>query len=294
MIRVVLDATMFNSFQSCEEHFNLRFNHNLIPLSGMGRAIEMGGMMHDILEAYYKAKKNGDNRADSFAKGIAVGNQIIRSCEFCVKKVCTIHKDNKFAGLINTDIDEAHQVMATFEQYHEFWKNDSWTTLEVEYVRGKVIYEDDEISVLWKAKIDWEIDNLEGIFSTDHKTMSKREDVLDLDNQFIGQTVVTGQTKMFRNVVGFQKSLKPNEKFFREAVNYSRERQAEWIMEVASYAYDLIAVQESKRFRHKFTSCRRRHNCIFRKVCQGQPTDRNRLINEQFKVSDREWDVGND
>lgn len=294
-IRVVLDATIFNSFSSCEQHFNLRHNHNLVPISGMGRAIEMGSMMHDMLEEYYRAKKLGADRVTSLGKAIGVGNLIIKSCEQCIKKICTIHKDNKFHGLQSTDIDEAHLVMQTMEQYHEFWKNDSWTTIEVEHVVGKVIYEDDDLSVLWKAKVDWLIDNLEGLFSTDHKTMSKREDVLDLDNQFIGQTIVTGQTKMFRNVVGFQKSLKPHEKFFREAVNYSKARQAEWILETASYAYDMANCVENKRYRHRLTSCRRRYgDCIFRHVCQGEPSDRQRLLNEQFKVAEKVWDVGND
>ncbi len=301
MIRVILDSQLLNSFQSCEEHFNLRFNHNLVPKTGMGKAIEQGSMMHDMLETFYRSKKEGLSRVNSFSKAISTGNLVITGCEFCIagavnkEKPCTIHKDNKFQGLNTANIDDAHMVMQTFEQYYEFWKNDSWTTLEVEYVKGKVIYEDDEISVLWKAKIDWLIDNLEGVFSTDHKTASRREEVLPLDNQFIGQCAVTEQTKMFRNVIGFQTSLKPAEKFTRDAVNFSRVRIEEWKLEVASYAYDLVSCNENKRYRHRFTSCRKRYgDCIFRHVCCGEPSDRGRLIEEQFKIADKVWDVNND
>ena len=291
MIRIIMDSQVLTTLQICEVMLDLRFNHNLVPISGMGRPIEMGSMMHRMLEPYYLAKRKGKNRNDAAAIAIQYGNLVITGCEACIKKECKEHKD-PYMGLQATSPEESHYVMDTFLQYHEFWKNDSWTTLNVETVKGKVIYEDDELSLMWKAKIDWEVDNLEGIFSVDHKTMSRREDTLSLNNQFIGQCVVTNQTKMFENKIGWQKTLKPNEKFERVALNYSKERIAEWIIETASYAYDLAALQEGKRYRHKFTSCSRKYGpCIFRKVCEGQPVDRERLLKEQFKVAERVWDV---
>lgn len=294
--RVVLDATTLNAYLVCEEFLNLRHNHNLVPLSGPGDNLEKGLMMHHILETYYLAKREHLNRETANQLAMATGMLYTTGCEQCIKNECLIHKNNPYKGLQSIKIDDAHYVIHTFQQYEEFWKNDSWRTLDVEYVVGAVIYEDDEISLLWKAKCDWlvETDEAFGV-SVDHKTASRREDVNSLDNQFIGQCVVTKQTKMFRNVIGFQSSLKPNEKFTREAVNYTKDRMAEWILEMASYAYDIVALQESGRYRHKFTSCKRKYgDCIFRRICEGNPSDRQRLIEAQFRIADRVWDISND
>lgn len=294
-IRVVLDATTYNAFRLCEEFLNLRHNHNLVPQTGMGKPIEMGSMMHHILEAYYKGKRDKLSRDKCVQGALQIAQTFITGCESCIALNCTQHKDNPFKGIQAATIEDAHYVVKTFRDYEEFWKNDSWTTLQTEYVKSAVIYEDDELSLLWKAKIDWLVDTDTGIFSVDHKTASRREEGTTLDNQFIGQCVVTKQTRMYRNVIGYQTSLKPNEKFTREAVNYTKSRIAEWILEVAAYSYDLAALQESGRYRHNFTACRRKYgDCIFRRVCEGEPTDRQRLIEEQFKKADRKWDISND
>lgn len=292
--RVILDSQILTTLQLCEVMVDFRFNLNLVPKSGPGKSIEKGSMMHHMLEAYYRAQRDGKKKIDAIADAITMGQLFKQGCPDCIKKQCKIHKRNEIIGLQSIDLDEAHEVMDTFQEYIQFWKNDSWTTVDVETVMGEVIYEDDEISLMWKAKVDWLVDNLEGIFSVDHKTASRKEEVISLDNQFIGQAVVTKQTKMFRNVIGFQTSLKPPDKYIREAVNFSKERITEWILETASYAYDLIHLHESKRYRHRFTSCRRRYgDCIYRKVCEGQPDDRQRLIDEQFKEAEN-WDINND
>ena len=294
MNRVIMDSQILTTLQICEEFLNLRFNYNFVPISGPGRAIEMGAMMHHILEIYYSVQRNGKSKSIAFEEGMKIGQLYIVGCESCRNKTCKDHKDS-FLGLQATTVEEAHHVLDTFNQYHHFWHNDSWTTINTEIVKGEVIYEDDELSLLWKAKIDWEIDNLEGIFSTDHKTASRREETLSLNNQFIGQCVLTKQNKMFINKIGYQKTLKPEEKFERVAICYSKERILEWKAETASYAYDLVALHQSNSYRHKFTSCQRRYGpCIFRKVCEGQPNDRERLLREQFKVAEQIWDPNND
>ncbi len=306
MKRVILDATTLTKLQICDEYFNLSTNLNLIPLSGKGKGLELGSMMHEMLATFYRLQRDGKSYDERTSSAVITGQTFITGCEICIAHVsslkeqvilpkCTVHTDHPFTGLETASIEEAHDCILNFHQYCERWKNDSWTTINVEHVKGKVIYEDDELSLLWKAKIDWEVDNLEGFFSVDHKTMSRREDTLSLNNQFIGQSIVTEQTKVFINKIGTQKSLKPEEKFERVAINYTKERIAEWINECAQWAYELIALQESGVFKHRFTSCDRKYgHCLFKKVCSGQPTDRERLIMEQFKVNDKVWDVTNE
>jgi hypothetical protein len=294
--RVILDATTLTKLQVCDEYYNLTTNLNLIPIGGKGRGLEGGSLMHEMLATYYRLH-NTFNLQDRLQAAVLTGQTFITGCEVCISGTkCPIHTDHPFTGLESLTVEEAHDVIANFHQYHERWKNDSWSTVSVEHVKGKVIYEDDELSLLWKAKIDWEVDNLEGIFSVDHKTASRRENTLSLHNQFIGQSILTEQNKVFINKIGTQKSLKAEEKFERVAVNYTKSRQVEWINEAAGWAYDLISLVESGVYKHRMSSCQssKYGPCRFHEVCEAEPNDRVRIINEKFKVNDKPWDVLND
>src|SRR6185295_8855171 len=112
-------------------------------------------------------------------------------------------------------------VLKTMEEYFDFWKNSHWTPLSAEEVRGEVIYEDAELRILWKAKFDEIDDTNQGFMSMDHKTMKQRRDSLSLNNQFIGQCVLLKSRGMIVNKIGFQSSLKPEEKFQRTIISYT-------------------------------------------------------------------------
>lgn len=290
-----MDSQILSALQKCEEFLNLRFNHNLKPIGGENKGIQKGALMHIMLQHYYLSKRDGKGIDDAATEALRVGKLAIEGCQYCIAGMkCTDHKE-ELKGFDGLEIEDALETIETFKQYHEFWRNDSWTTINVEHVKGKVIYEDDTLSLLWKAKIDWEVDTLEGMFSVDHKTASRRENTIDLNNQFKGQCIVTEQSKMFINKIGFQKTLKPNEKFERIAIPYTKEILSEWVIECASYAYDLMELHETGRYRHRQASCKNTFGaCIFAPVCSGQPTDRERIIREKFKMADKVWDVNND
>jgi hypothetical protein len=264
---------------------------------GSGKGIEKGALLHAIFQHYYLARRDGKNRDEQFQEGMRVGKLFIEGCQYCIAGMaCPDHKET-YKGLESLTLDEAYEVLMVFKEYHEFWntQNELWTTIDTEIVKGAVIYEDDEISLMWKAKIDWLVDDLRDICSVDHKSASRREDVLDLNNQFIGQCIVTKSDRMYVNKIGFQKTLKPEEKFERVAMSYTKARMAEWINETVSYAYDLKALMESGQYRHKMTSCMRRYGpCMYRPICQGEPNDRERIIREQFKIAEKAWDIGNE
>lgn len=290
-----MDSQILTGLQLCEEYLNLRHNYNIIPLNGAGKGIEKGAMFHAILQHYYIARRDGKNRDEQFQEGNRIAKLFIEGCQYCIAGMdCPDHKE-RFKGLESLSLDEAYEVVNTFRDYHEFWKNDTWSTISTEIVKGAVIYEDDELSLLWKAKIDWLVDDMRDICSVDHKTAGRREETLDLNNQFMGQCVVTKQSRMYINKIGMQKTLKPEEKFERQCLSYTKDRIAEWINETASYAYDLKQLQEAGQYRHKMTSCFRRYGpCMYRPICSTNPNDRDRVIKEKFKIAERVWDIGNE
>jgi hypothetical protein len=176
-------------------------------------------------------------------------------------------------------------------QYVEYYKNDFWVPLEIEVVKSKVLYEDDEIRVMWKAKFDMISDTNQGIYPIDHKTMKQRRDTQSLNNQFIGQCLLMDTRLMFVNKIGFQKTLKAEEKFTRAAVNYTHDRLLEWQSVILPYYAKLyLMYAESEYWPPNFTHCENKYGfCAFKGVCEVDRSMREETLGIDFIVG-KAWD----
>lgn len=309
---VILDSQILTSLMGCPRLADFRFNHNLISLDGKSNSLECGSIVHVFMEYFYGGIINGLKREQAVQQGFAMAETFIKGCPHCTdfipseefsKPPCG-HKVNEFPGVKNTPRDSEREpftrtgwqwVLDTCDQYQRFYINDHWVPLEVETVHGVVLYEDDEIRILWKAKLDAMFDMNQGIHAVDHKTMKQTRNTISLNNQFIGQCLVTKTCRIFLNKVGFQITLKPEEKFLRPPVNYSLPRLIEWQTETLPYyAKLLLMYAETGHFPPNYEKCESRYgNCAFIKVCEGDPLDRERIIKELFVVGP-EWNPSND
>lgn len=327
---VVLDATILTSLMTCPRFADLRYNHRFVQIGGKSNSLEAGSIVHKILEVYNKNLINGFPRQTSIEAGMTAGMMYIQSCPTCKDfepSHCNLHKEypanekidcedckvlskpscghepNEYPGTPNTP-DEAppksyktgwKHILLTMEEYFDYYRNDHWVTLEAEVVKGKILYEDEEIRILWKAKLDWVVDTNQGIYPVDHKTMKQRRDNLSLNNQFIGQCLIMGTRNMFLNKIGFQASLKPEEKFIRPAVSYSAARLMEWQSEILPYyAKLLLMYDEAGYYPPNFTACEGKFgNCVFCGVCGSDPGMREEELKNNFVIGP-EWNPQND
>lgn len=275
---IILDATILSSLMSCARLTDFRFNHNLVSINGKSTSLEMGSIVHQILEFYYKNRIAGLNHTDAIGQGMIAGKEYSLSEE--VK---------------NSSPEDIQLAFSTAEQYFEFYKNDSWIPVEVEIVKGEVLYEDEEIRILWKAKLDVTMDtNQVGIVPVDHKTMKQRRDTLTLNNQFIGQCILMKTRTMFVNKIGFQTSLKPAEKFVRVPISYSADRLLEWQSEILPfYAYQMLTYNETGYWPPNFTHCESKYGfCTYKGVCESNPNMREEELKINFMVG-KAWDISN-
>ena len=198
---VVFDATLLSSLMSCARFHDIRFNHRLVSLRGRSNSIEVGSLIHKVLEVYYKHQIDGFPRGTCIGNAQAAGLLYVTGCPHCAdgsnESPSCGHEPGAYPGMQNTpEFSEKFTVgwrfaLDTCAQYFEFYKNDAWIPLAAEEVRRKVLYEDDEIRVGWKAKFDLIIDtNQIGIVSTDHKTFKQRRDKTSLSNQFSGHCLL--------------------------------------------------------------------------------------------------------
>lgn len=307
---VILDATILSTLMACPRLADFRFNHNLQSINGKSNSLECGSLVHMFLEYFYKGMIAGVKRPEAIGLGFMAAELYIKGCPTCTdfkssvetpKPICG-HKPNEFPGLKNTPKESEgyktgwHYVLDTCQQYVDHWRSDHWVPLEVETVKGEILYEDEEIRIMWKAKMDWIVDTNQGIYSVDHKTMKQRRNTNSMNNQFMGQCLLMKTRNVFINKIGFQTSLKPEEKFTRPPVSYSAARLMEWQSETLPYyAKLLLMYAESGHFPPNFTHCEGKYgDCAFYEhVCSGDPGMREENIKLHFMVGPT-WNPTND
>ena len=272
--KIILDATTLTTLMSCARLTDFRFNRDFQSAHGKGKALEMGQIVHTYLEHKYKNQINGFGRKESHQYGMTAAQIYSRSEE-----------------VRNTSDEDITLALDTCEQYNTHYLNDPLSPVEIEVVKEKVLYEDEEIAILWKAKLDMMADNNVGIFPYDHKTMSQRRDTVSLNNQFMGQCLVSGTRTMFVNKIGFQKTLKPNEKFSRTPVTYSFDRLVEWQSVILPYwAKQMVTYHEMNFWPPNFTHCESKFGyCQFKGICEADTNIRESALQVDFKVGTK-WD----
>lgn len=324
---IVIDATTLSALMTCARFTDLNFNRRFQPLTGKSNSLECGSIIHKGLEVYYKAVIGGVKKSEAAAFGFAAAQLYIAGCKHCTdfqplhdfnvtlgnldeQHVCTPkcilkppcgHPVNEYPGVRNTpqEAEKSWQigwqwVLTTYEQYLEFWRNDFWVPLEAEVVKSRILYEDDEIRVLWKAKLDWIVDTNVAILPADHKTMKANRDSITLNNQFMGQCHVMETRQMIVNKIGFQKTLPANEKFIREMMNFSSDRLIEWSSEILPYWCKMMLMwQETGLWPADFSNCESKYGrCKYYDVCSADRNMRESILQKDFMIGP-EWNPSN-
>lgn len=300
---VILDATMLSSLMACPRYGDLRFNNRFDTIKGKSNSLETGSLAHKILEVFYQSRIDGKTRTESITKAMDAGQRYVTGCPYCCtsamigveegfKPECG-HEPLEYPGLTSTPENNEKWsvgwrfVLDTMVQYFEHYKNDSFVPLSVEEVIREVLYEDEEIRVMWKAKFDLRIDMEQfGITSMDHKTFKQRRDKTKLSNQFIGQALLTKSRNVIINKIGFQTTLPIAERLSREVVSYSADHLNEWRTQILPYyAYKFIQYKESEYWPPNYTHCDTMFGpCMFKSVCESDRNMREEVLRNEFQL----------
>jgi len=314
MDHIILDSQILTSLMSCPRLCDFQFNMNLVPIGGKSNSFECGSIVHVFLETFYGSLIKGINRKESIDEGFAQAKLYIVGCPICKDLKSTSanekaecgHRIGDFVGVKNTpresgkynfghgerDYTGWEWVLETCQQYIDFYKGDTWTPLEVETTKKDILYKDDEVAIIWKAKIDLVSDTTQQILSIDHKTMKAKRETISLNNQFMGHCFLMKTQNVIINKIGFQKTLEPKEKFERQMISYSKDRIFEWSNQIIPYYAKMLAFYiKEGHWPANFINCQTKYgNCMMKEVCEANMDDRERVIRDNF-VRGRIWDI---
>jgi hypothetical protein len=274
---IVVDSQRLNTLQMCGYKYDQTFNSDLVPIEKQD-FFERGDLIHKMLEAYYKMHMYKDRWPADFTK-----TKILK----IVERIGEHH-----ARKLQLPIEEVENVFRTFKDYLDYYWGERFRTLAVERVGSKILYETDDLIILYETKMDWivEMSNVP-VMPVDHKSSYRRGETIAISNQFMGYCWLLGVSNLMVNKVGFQKTLKNEEKFSRPIMSYPPPVIEAWVNNSVYWIMQGLQYKLTKFYPQNFTSCDKYSGCVFRRVCEAPPETRNHTIRQIFEVGAK-WDVG--
>lgn len=271
-VNILIDASTMSAFEKCPTLMKLQYVDHYVSKAGKSKALDKGDLLHVPLKHYYRQKQ--------------LGVEWEKAVEIARDKL--IKYSSKLINLPATDIED---VMVAFLSYTEHYRFERWTILETERPFRIIIFEDADIRIIFQGKIDLMVDTGQVIIPVDHKSESRRTEAIPLSEQFMGYTFAARANNLLVNKIGFQSSLKPEDKFYRTLLSYDDDNLLEWRDEFVFKVRELLGYAEIDYFPHRYTSCQDKYGkCMFHDICHTPRVARQYKLDSQFEIATEPWD----
>lgn len=279
-INIVLDATMFDTFQSCPAKFHYRFNLNK-STTVKAKPLDKGGLIHIGLEAYYTAFQQQipfDDRMELMKKAVQIA----------------------YAVESDLDVDEYSRVQEVLREYAIRWQTEDERCLEVLAIETPfmyVLYEDEYIRIVMIGKIDLLVNYNDGRTSyeklvIDHKSYEREFPVKRLSNQFCNYAYATNSNYLLVNRVGFQKTIKPEIKHKRVPLSFDEHFLHQWRDNVVTVCHQYLECVQTKTWPMNLTSCDKYGRlCEYMDVCDTSGVEGKIWKLQALYQTIEKWDV---
>lgn len=275
-VNIVFDMSKYDLFRLCEARYNYRHNI-LIGKPGKPQQMERGSLIHLGNEIYYQGLKDGKGYQDSVNASLSKMRE---------------------AGVISTDLDSdiINRCIDVMEEYYDYWRiaDQRFEIKEVEQPFMFLLFENDDVRIYLTGKIDLVTsDNQYENEPMDHKSYDRTYEVGRMNNQFKCYAVATNSNYLTVNKIGFQKTLKPHEKFIRTKLTFDPLYLEEWKQNViATLMNSYLSCVTDNVWPMNETSCEKfNRRCEFYDICDssGLPAKNWKINSDYIKVEP--WDV---
>lgn len=265
MTHFLFDSQLLDAVQLCEQKFVYDFMDNL-KQAQPNRKLEMGSLLHEFEAAYFRGIKAGKSHEVARDESAALLEQLIPNM-----------------GISSVDAGTVQEAFIESTDFH--WGHMPFTVKSVEDTHTKVIHENAHVKMAYVSKIDLIADliNVENM-PVDHKSEHSRNDPEPGANQFMGYAWYTGSNRILISKVGFQKTLKPADKYRQYTFYYTEAQKQEWAENTVLWAYKMIELVNGRKPLMNKTSCDKWGGCKYKAVCSLSPENRPYQIEQMFTV----------
>lgn len=278
-VNIQVDSQIFSTFMSCPRKCDYVFNRHLIPIGGMSKSIEKGLLSHIGLHAYWKSRITGEDYQKASIDGLEAA-----------KADSLTHK--------NLQSEDALDVFQNLIAYFKFIQNSHWIPVAVEQAFKFIAYEDKElkIRIILAGRIDLIVKTLQiPLIPIDNKTEAERWFHSVMSNQFKIYALACKVNVLGVQRIGFQKTLKDEEKFKMELLSFDPDMLEEFRTETLPYyCKQMLLCEEEKYWPMNTTSCHHGHfSCQFSDkynggICSVSRNVREQKLSRYFTVGE-EW-----
>jgi hypothetical protein len=274
-VNIVMDMSQFDMFRLCEQRFNNRYNLNKTAPTKAPQ-LDRGTLVHLACETYYEMLKDGANYGDSTVAALSKIRQ---------------------AAVMTTDLEPevVDRVIDVMEEYFDYWRvvdqNLGIVTVETPFLY--LLHEDEEIKIHLAGKIDLlTSDNKYENKPMDHKSYDRSYEVHRMSNQFKNYCYATKSMFLDVNLIGFQKTLKPHEKFRRVPLSYDPYILEAWKQNVIKVMYHYLTCVAENSWPLNETSCDKyNRRCEYFAPCDASGLEAKFYkLNSDF-ITIEPWDV---
>ncbi len=274
MINIVFDATMLNEFQLCQCKFNYRHNLNKVP-TVKAKPLDKGGVLHVGLENYFLTLAANGKWEEAVDRGLTSTREALNDSDL--------------------DTKEGNRILEVIEENTKFWKHTdlSYEILGVEEPFTYILYSDDVFRIIMIGKIDLRI-NAKGYSNLpmDHKSYERDYPLNDLSNQFTNYANALNSPFVFVNRVGFQTSLKPEQKYKRVPLSYDPLKFEQWKNNTIKWAMLYYDCVQNNDWPMNLTSCDKFNRlCEYHGVCNTSGEENKIYKLNAFFATAEPWDV---
>ena len=269
---ICFDATEYDNFESCKFKWHL-FHHLKIVPKTTKSYLEKGSLLHYLLELYYQGKK--ESYVDQAKMEEIIESGRIKSLEY------------------DLNLEEVGEIIFQFREYCRFYEEENIIPLYVEQPFTVKLHEDEDLIVMLSGQPDliFRYGHNSTLNVMDHKKISRNSEFSPLRNQFLLYATAMQTDTVIVNKVGFQKTLKPKERFLRQPIIYSPELLDEWKSDAIENAKLMLIHERAEHFPRNRTSCEKWDGCWYQRYCTTKPRAREFLIGTEYIVGEG-WDVG--